>query len=242
MLNKDLIKDFWNKRAEVDDSRLATQLSEDGSFMYDKKLVEIYLNKGDVMLDLGCGTGTLINEVKEIADYIVGVERENKLASRVVKRKNIDVVIQDVLQFESEQKFDLITVIGVINYLDDQELNMLLTNIQKLLKSNGKIIFKQQSGVKETVVINNYSEELKTEYSAIYRHWQKEKNIFENYFTVEEIIDVYPEENNKWDNTHHFAYILSNNKEKVEKEYHFNDYGEFRGTRSLEKLIKNEKL
>ncbi len=60
----------------------------------------------------------------------------------------------------------------------------------------------------EDVIINKYSEELKTIYYSEYRTVEKEKYLlaqagFKNF----EVFDIYPAECNRWDNTHFFAIV-----------------------------------
>ena len=63
------------RRAKIEDARLATQFREDDSLSYDVALVKQYLPNNARILDLGCGTCTLTNELIPYASYIRGVDK-----------------------------------------------------------------------------------------------------------------------------------------------------------------------
>lgn len=69
----------------------------------------------------------------------------------------------------------------------------------------GELLIKQQFGVKEDVFVK-YSNELKREYFATYRHIDKEKEILRSVgFTKIEQYDIYDKSANRFDNTHFWA-------------------------------------
>jgi hypothetical protein len=95
-----------------------------------------------------------------------------------------------------------------MNYFDSDEASYLYKKIINYLNENGTLIVKNQMGINEDVIINGYSEELKTNYYSEYRHIKKEmKMLQEAGFNSIDIIDIYPPEFNRWDNTHLYALI-----------------------------------
>jgi hypothetical protein len=73
----------------------------------------------------------------------------------------------DLYQF----KYDLILISGLLIYLNDEDIENLLLEIIKLKKPFCKIYIREPISIlNETFsLINHYSDELKTQYNAIYR-------------------------------------------------------------------------
>jgi hypothetical protein len=76
-----------------------------------------------------------------------------------------------------------------------------------MLAGGGTLIIKHQMGAHEEVSANHFSESLNQNYSAVYRYVGHEKADLESAGFKIEIIDVYPKELNKWDNSHHYACV-----------------------------------
>ena len=104
------------------------------------------------------------------------------------------------------EKFDVIIIFGVFNYLEEHEVKKLCKKLQNWVKQEGVIIIKHQCGINKDVIVDSYSKKLQCKYSAIYRKLTKEKILLENYFNLN-IRDIYPKRMNVWDNTHHYAFI-----------------------------------
>ena len=75
-----------------------------------------------------------------------------------------------------------------------------------MLTEHGVLIVKHQCGVKEEIVVDKYSDELQTHYNARYPSVGEERALLQEHFQTE-VIDVYPAEINRWENTHFYAYV-----------------------------------
>jgi hypothetical protein len=79
--------------------------------------------------------------------------------------------------------------------------------MMKHLKNNGHLIVKHQSGVNEDVEVVKFSEELQSNYFALYRHKDKDESLLTEQGFKVQVIDIYPDNMNPWKNTHHYAYV-----------------------------------
>lgn len=96
------------------------------------------LTKGNKLLDVGCGSGQFLYEMKELEMNVQGVEpgdfneEENKKYSLNIKKSNlIDAKYK-------KESFDFITINHVLEHLDNP--NETLNEINKILKKDGKLI------------------------------------------------------------------------------------------------------
>lgn len=95
------------------------------------------------ILDLGCGTGTVLHELKKlgIVGFMQGIDLSEEMISEA-KRKDstIDFKTSDVLQFDTSYKsfFDLVlSTHNVINYIHPKKLNSFFKRISLALNSKG---------------------------------------------------------------------------------------------------------
>ncbi len=101
--------------------------------------------------------------------------------------------------------YDLVFISGLILYLSKDQFNKLTKFISKHTKSSTNLVLREPVGIKKEFVLDNvYSEELKTNYSAIYR---TEKSIIDafklNNFFVKTNEWLHPDNSkfNRWKET-----------------------------------------
>jgi ubiquinone/menaquinone biosynthesis C-methylase UbiE len=118
--------------------------------MNDRKRTVIQLldkyskNRKMNILEVGCGTGNLMEEVTKRGHSVVGLDISKQMiidAKSRMENSNNDILCTqgdvEKLPFKSE-KFDLVLGIGVLEYLYDE--NKGLTEINRILKNDGIII------------------------------------------------------------------------------------------------------
>jgi len=172
---------------------------------YDIQFLKKHANKNQILLDLGSGTGLTINNLKNDFKNIIAVEKYQGFYKFI--DKDIQIIEQNILDFKFDIEFDIISIFGVLNYFSFEEAKQLYTNIYNSF--SGKVIVKNQFGVDEDVVVDGYSDELNTYYFSQYRHLNKEIELLESIgFTIEEVVDIYPKEYNRWENTHFYALVF----------------------------------
>jgi len=115
-----------------------------------RKIIKVLLDlSGGVgremrVLDVGCGTGALLNELSAKADYVVGLDNSSEALDFCRLRGHENLVKADgaFLPFGDEE-FDLVTAIGVIEHISDD--SRFLSELQRVLKKNGRLILMTSS-------------------------------------------------------------------------------------------------
>jgi 2-polyprenyl-3-methyl-5-hydroxy-6-metoxy-1,4-benzoquinol methylase len=103
-------------------------------FNYINKFARI--NKNSKILDIGCSTGGFLNEFKKRGfNNLLGLDPSEKAIETTKKLYNIDGIICDIFSFETDKKFDLITMSAVLEHIVD--INKLMEKINSLLSDNG---------------------------------------------------------------------------------------------------------
>ncbi len=174
----------------------------------DSKFILKYANQQSSLLDLGSGSGLIVNRLYPFVNSITCIECIEPFTQFIHKSKNITIEHCDLLKFESDRKFDIITAFGVMHYMNEQESIKIYSKYREFLKPNGKFIIKNQFGIKETINVSGYSEEQKRDYYSQYRYIEWEKQTLQDLdFQSIEICDYYPKEANRWENTHFYAIV-----------------------------------
>ncbi len=103
--------------------------------------VKKLINTGDNHLDYACGSGTFIGYY--LAQDSVGVDISQKqinYAKRQYKKNSSFYTLEEFNTFRFDYQFDVITILGLFEFLSDLEILELLEKLRKILKENGKII------------------------------------------------------------------------------------------------------
>ena len=181
---------FFDERAKKyrDDNPYAvTMYQDDNPDIVEKRncaelkvlLPKLKLSKESVVLDLACGIGRWSDAIKcEIKKYY-GFDFCNEFINLAKKRNDktnrffIQGGVQDIkANFEKRNlcKANKVLMIGILMYLNDDELNNLFIDIMECVDSNTTIVIREPIGIVDRLTLENfYSEELESNYSAIYR-------------------------------------------------------------------------
>lgn len=187
IINLDNVSNFWLNRSkkipvgdplslvwfDTDPSMQAERVELETRLVLDKMQLEPWFN----VLDLGGGYGRWSIRIAPHVDKVVCVEFQEEFLKRgkeyanAAGINNIVFVKEDVKNFSTEEKFDRIFLAGIMQYLNDNDLEKVLRTIHSNLSGKGIVFFIEPSSVlKERFVIDNkYSEALEANYSAIYR-------------------------------------------------------------------------
>lgn len=210
MKNQDSLK-FFEDLSHKTVTPTTTKIRSCNDFsQYDADFICRYVSEQSEVLDLATGTGITLNKYYSKVKSIVAVEKFESFAKLIVQAPNVQVVISDIQDFDTEQKFDLVLMFGIVCYFNEKEVVDLYKKYLKYLKPNGKLIVKCQFGINETVDVNGFSEELQCNYYSQYRYLQTEIDILKSVGLNDiEVFDIYPPSCNRWSNTHFYALVAN---------------------------------
>ena len=117
------------------------------------EFIEPYLNKGDSVLDLACGTGTLATMLRlsgydseglDLSESIIEIANEKKKINHL----DIPFHVMDMTKFNLGKKYDMVTCFfDSVNFLSDKkQIDKLFDCVYRHLKPNGYFIFDIFSG------------------------------------------------------------------------------------------------
>ena len=202
--NKQSIEFYKSLAINVTDAKIL-KFSNDNTH-YDVDFIRSFSKGNQSLLDLGSGTGLIINKLTNDFKDITAVELFEEF-SDYINGDNIQIHNKNLINFCIEKKFEIATMFGTAHYFNEQESLKIYKNIFSMLSDNSVFILKNQFGVKETKTVIG-SEALGKEYFAQYRFIDYEikrlKSVgFKNIVTH----DIYPARENKWSDTHFYALV-----------------------------------
>ena len=104
--------------------------------------LEINAASGDRVLDIGCGTASILSYLPSV-NYI-GIDSNPEYISQAKMRfgefGDFRCISVDDLHIETMEKFDRILLLGVLHHLTDLQIQSLVGNISGLLSSKGRLI------------------------------------------------------------------------------------------------------
>ncbi len=208
MKNKNTLTFFQNMADNNPDEKSTKIIATNDFTDLDSKFILKYANKQSEILDLASGSGLIVNKIYKKVKHITAVEVFLQFSKFITKSKKVSIINEDITLFSTKKFFDLITMFGIVQYFNEKEIIKIYTQYRKNLKSNGKIIIKGQFGVKKDVIIEGFSQELKTDYYSEYRYINKEVDILDKIgFKKIKVVDIYPAKFNRWNNTHFYAIV-----------------------------------
>lgn len=203
--NSNAMRFYDNLSARIEAPEETKNKAKDGSLIDRQFILECASNKNS-LLDLGAGTGLLINGLVDHFGRVVAVEKFSEFSRFISPKDHLKVINEDLISFETDDKFTTVTIFACLNYFNFFEAVSIYRKAWRALDAGGVLIVKHQMGLHDTVVVNRISEDLGQYYFSQYRALRDELTILEligfsdiNYF------DIYPPEYNLHANTHYFA-------------------------------------
>ena len=211
MKNADALDFFRNMARKQDFNVNSVKLAHNSDYTHiDAEFILKYANASSSILDIGSGTGLIINKIYDKVKSIECVEPFKKFSDFITESLNITINNSNIFDFKTSKIFDVITLFGIMPYFSEEEAVSIYKKCYALLKKEGTIIIKNQFCVKDTVEVAGYSEENKADYYSQYRSIAKETDILTNIgFQDIKVYDIYPKEANRWDNTHFYALVAT---------------------------------
>lgn len=167
-----------------------------------------YTTEQDNVLDIGSGSGLIVNKLIPKVKSIIAVEKFEGFSKFIVQDDNLLVINADLLEFKIRKEFEIVLCFGVSQCFSLEDMTAIYKNCFEMTKSGGYFIVRMQCGIEKGKTVNGYSEELKTDYFADYRYWKDEINLLkETGFTEIERFDIFPDTLNVWPDTRHYIFV-----------------------------------
>ena len=143
------------------------------------EFIEDYLNPNDNILDLACGTGTLLNMLNlkgydcdglDLSEEIIEIAKEKAKINHL----QIPFYVQDMTSFNLNKKYNMITCFfDSVNFIKDiTDVNKMFECVKAHLKPNGYFIFDIFSNVMFKEYQNN---ELNEDHHTFKINWKTKK-------------------------------------------------------------------
>ncbi|MFH0740186.1 MAG: class I SAM-dependent methyltransferase [bacterium] len=82
------------------------------------------IEKGSVVLDIGCSSGNLAFDLAKKASRVVGIDLNKNYLNKAKKNKqaqNIDYILGDATTYEFKEKFDFIVLSNVLEHIEKRK-------------------------------------------------------------------------------------------------------------------------
>ncbi|RXZ80727.1 class I SAM-dependent methyltransferase [Paenibacillaceae bacterium] len=133
---------FWDKTASKYDQ---VEMKDEQTYLNIIQRTQKHLKLSDIVLDFGCGTGLISNEIAQYVKEIHAIDISSnmiEIADKKAKERNIaNISYAHSTIFDERVKkgsFDVILVIHVLHLLEDEHI--VLQRINELLKPGGLLI------------------------------------------------------------------------------------------------------
>lgn len=200
--------DYYDEMAKTISSAQETRNKAPDFSAYDIAFVKQFQNANHALLDLGAGTGLLLNGVMDGFDKVTAVELYPSFSQFITDAPHLTIVNENIMTFDTSDRFDLVLLFGVMNCFNAEEAATIYANCAKFLHPGGRVIVKNQMGVNDDVLVDTFSEELGKTYFSSYRHPDSEKALLSDAGLITETVtDIYPDTFNRWDNTRFMALV-----------------------------------
>jgi trans-aconitate methyltransferase len=210
-MTDDAFRDFWLSRTAVEGPRAARFHGEHDPY----DLAAIAEHGGDDverLLDLGCGTCALTNLIVDRLGWTVhAVDYVEAFLQHALDDPRLTTEVADVRTYRGpDEAYDMVTLLGVITYLEADERRGVYERAKAMLRPGGVLLVKAQMGVRETVVVDTYSEDLGGHYRANYPALDTEVDVLRQVFGDDAVTvtDPYPPSFSAYDNTHYHHLIV----------------------------------
>lgn len=204
-IDDESLKQFYRKRAKEKSSinidapvvlvgdQDIDKIEEWTRFEVEFRLPLLQLDQTCRVLEIGCGTGRISKFITPHSDVYVGVDYVEEFIKLIETRKDIIrnkstyfkhasimQLINEEVSLPNKGTFNRIIISGgVLMYINDDEVGQLLSKINDWVSDECIIYFSEPIALKQRLTLNKfYSNDLKSEYSAIYRTEDEYKKLF----------------------------------------------------------------
>lgn len=205
-------KKFFTKRAEKyrENNPYSVTMYQDNhpELVKERNRVEVEklcpklcLSENSRVLDVACGIGRWADAMDMKIDEYCGIDFSGELidiANKRNKKANFSFCegaiseIDKVLLKNEKGKYNTVLMVGILMYLNDNDLLQTLQAVEKACEEHAIICIREPVGITERLTLKDFfSEELQDNYNAIYRTREElleffEKALLEKSFSIKE--------------------------------------------------------
>lgn len=135
----------------VTENKVIDRIAQNASSIFNQRTLEkdyrtliSALKPGLRVLDIGCGTGAITNDIARIVGptgYVVGIDNTASFITegknRFANIQNLELVHSDLLDFEATDKFDLIISARTFQWIST--IDKAIDKVKSLLKPQGQV-------------------------------------------------------------------------------------------------------
>jgi ubiquinone/menaquinone biosynthesis C-methylase UbiE len=179
VIEKQKTRDFWQdvaNNAPLADEAMAGMLTDGNAYISrlrqegeERHFLKAFKLSPDMhLLEVGTGGGRWAFFLSDKVSSVVGIDFSSKmieLANLALQRKamnNVSFAVAELLEYETDARFDIIYFSGMLQYLTDDEVAATLEHAKGLLSDNGYFISRDSVQGLQRVVLD-------AEHSVIYR-------------------------------------------------------------------------
>lgn len=147
----------WSERADIKKNKVPNTIIQRNSFVF--KMVKKYKLKNH--LDVGCGSGDLCFETSKITNNSVGIDFSKKMISiarKKFKGKNLKFYDISIFDYNTDQKFDVISAVGFLEYLSFKEIKKFISYCDKIMTNNGLLVLGSRNRLYNLFSLNKFTE------------------------------------------------------------------------------------
>lgn len=148
-VTREISSEEWKRTLDYYRANAARYAAEVASYEMDRSLDDFtgHLSEGDVVLDVGCGSGRDLTALKRRGFAVIGVEIVDELAEIARRSSNSKVVTADLRNMPFNQcSFDGVWASAALLHLPRRELTVALREIGRVLKPAGVFFLSLKEG------------------------------------------------------------------------------------------------
>ena len=94
------------------------------------------------VIDLGCGTGTLTNELSDMSYKVLGLDASEEMLSKARKNfPDLKFMKADAINFSLDEQVDVVFSNAVLHWIDKSKQSLMLKCVYDALRPGGQFVF-----------------------------------------------------------------------------------------------------